>query len=344
MRLLVTGGAGFIGSHLVEALAAEGHQVAVVDNLSTGSLDNLIGLAEAGRYPAVYQTDIAHPRLAEVFDDFRPEAVFHLAAQVDVRVSVDQPGVDARTNILGSVNVLENCARTGVRKVIFASSGGAVYGDPRALPVAEDHPCVPMSPYGLSKYAVEHYLRIFAETKGLDYAAMRLANVYGPRQEGGEQNGVVTIFTRAMLSGRRCHIFGDGEQLRDYVYVSDVVDAFLAGLDPRARGTYNVGTGVGTSVNQVFAELAKATGYAAPPVYTDPRPGEVRHIYLSAARLQRELGWSPKVDFAAGVRRTVEFYSAKVEAAKRKVEAARRAEAAKQAAAAKRAPADRDAR
>ena len=338
MRTLVTGGAGFIGSHLVEAISAEGHQVAVVDNLSTGSLDNLAGLAAALRYPAIYQTDVAHQRLAEVFDDFKPEAVFHLAAQVDVRVSVDQPGVDARTNILGSVNVLENCARTGVRKIIFASSGGAVYGDPRALPVTEDHLCVPMSPYGLTKYAVEHYLRIFAETKGLDYAAMRLANVYGPRQEGGEQNGVVTIFTRAMLSGRPCRIFGDGEQLRDYVYVSDVVAAFVAGLDPRARGAYNVGTGVGTSVNQVFAELARATGYSTPAVYTDPRPGEVRHIYLSAARIQRELGWRPKVDFAAGVRRTVEFYSA------RRADAARQVQAAKQAAAAKQATAGKEPR
>ncbi len=333
MRCLVTGGSGFIGSHLVEALAAAGHQVGVVDNLSTGSLDNLAGLAAGGRYPAVYQTDIAHPRLAEVFDDFRPEAVFHLAAQVDVRVSVDQPGVDAKTNILGSVNVLENSARTGVGKVVFASSGGAVYGEPRHLPVTEDHPRAPMSPYGLTKYAVEHYLRIFAETKGLKYAAMRLANIYGPRQEGGEQNGVVTIFTRAMLSGRQCRIFGDGEQLRDYVYVSDIVAAFVAGLDPRARGAYNVGTGVGTSVNQVFAELARATGYAAPAVYTDPRAGEVRDIYLSAGRIERELGWRPAVSFAEGVRRTVDFYSAKLSEAARQAAAGKQAAAAKQAAA-----------
>jgi UDP-glucose 4-epimerase len=311
LRCLVTGGSGFIGSHLTEALPELGHTVAVVDNLSTGSLDNLADLQARNLYPAVYQIDVAHPRLSEVFDDFRPEAVFHLAAQVDVRVSVEQPMVDAKTNILGSINVLENCVRTGVAKVIFASSGGAVYGEPEYLPVSEDH-CRPASPYGLAKYAVEHYLRIFAETKGLSYAVMRLANVYGPRQEGGEQNGVVTIFTRAMLAGKPVHVFGDGEQLRDYVYVSDVVQAFLTGLEPGAVGVYNIGTGLGTSVNQVHRLLCRATGCAAAPVHTDPRPGEVRDIYLSSAKINNELGWTSEVTFPEGVRRTVEYYRAKL--------------------------------
>lgn len=322
MRCLVTGGVGFIGSHLTEALSELGHKVAVVDNLSTGSLGNLADLQVRDLYPAVYRADVTHPRLSEIFDDFWPEAVFHLAAQVDVRVSVEQPMVDAKTNILGSVNVLENCIRTGVSKVVFASSGGAVYGEPESLPVAEDHPCRPTSPYGLAKYAVEHYLRIFAETKGLSYAAMRLANVYGPRQEGGEQNGVVTIFTRSMLAGRPVHIFGDGDQLRDYIYVGDVVNAFLMGLEPGAGGAYNIGTGLGTSVNQVYRELAKATGYGSPPVHTDPRPGEVRDIYLSSGKIETELGWKPRVDFREGVRKTVEYYRAKATAASSAEEAA----------------------
>ncbi|MEW5761885.1 MAG: NAD-dependent epimerase/dehydratase family protein [Bacillota bacterium] len=309
MRILVTGGAGFIGSHVVDALLAAGHEVTVVDNLSAGKRENL---NPAARF---YHMDICAPELAEVFRAGKFDVVNHHAAQIDVRRSVAAPGEDARVNIQGLLNVLENCLRYGVRGVIFASSGGVVYGEPQELPVAEDYPKGPLSPYGVSKLTSEYYLYCFARVRGLPYVALRYANVYGPRQDPAGEAGVVAIFGHRMLAGETPVIYGDGEQLRDYVYVGDVVRANLlalekidrdgepASLDDRA---YNIGTGRGTSVNELFRLLAGITGYAGKPAYAPERPGELKRIFLDAAKARRELGWAPQVSLPEGLARTLE--------------------------------------
>jgi UDP-glucose 4-epimerase len=304
VRILVTGGAGFIGSNIVDAYVGLGHEVAVVDNLSSGSRANVNASA------AFHELDILDPRLDEAFAAHRPEVVNHHAAQIDVRKSLANPVHDIEVNVIGTVRLLERCAAHGVKRVIFASTGGAIYGEPEYLPADETHPVKPLSPYGLDKFAAEHYLRIFREQGGPQVAILRYANVYGPRQDPHGEAGVVAIFAHAMLTGEAPGIFGDGKQTRDFVYVGDVVRANVVALDADLPGPVNIGTGRATSVNDIYAGLAKAVGFDRPARHEQERPGEVRDIYLDCGMAARFLGWRAQVMLEEGLSRTVEFFRA----------------------------------
>ena len=307
MRALVTGGAGFIGSTLVDRLLADGHQVVVVDDFSSGSEDNLVGARAAGA--GVHAVDIRDEAVSALVADEAPEVVFHLAAQADVRVSVARPAYDASINVIGLLNVLEGARLAGSRKVVFASSGGTIYGepDPAVLPVAESNPEVPIAPYGVAKKVGTDYLRAYRAVHGLDWTSLALANVYGPRQDPHGEAGVVAIFAGLLLVGKRCTVYGTGEQTRDYVYVDDVVDAFARAADAGSENLYNIGTGQETTVNELYDAMAAAAGFAEPAVHADARPGELDRSCLSAAKARRELGWSPKVPLAEGVRATIDW-------------------------------------
>src|SRR5262245_11787140 len=300
MRILVTGGAGFIGSNVVDGFVADGHEVAVLDDLSTGRREFVHAKA---RFFEADLTDSA--ALDACVGEFRPEVVDHHAAQIDVRRSVEDPQRDARINVLGAITLLESCRRHAVRKVIYASTGGAIYGEGRILPATEDHPVHPESPYGASKYAVEHYLYIWKLLHGVDFTVLRYPNVYGPRQNPHGEAGVNAIFIGLMLEGKRPRIFGTGDQLRDYVYVGDIVEANVLALSKGSGETVNIGSGVGTSVKQIFAELKSILGFEGEPIYDAPRPGEIQCIYLDAARAREVLGWRPRVGFREGLERTV---------------------------------------
>jgi len=302
MRILVTGGAGFIGSHVVDAYIALGHEVAVVDNLTTGSMDNLNPSA------AFFEADIVTGALDDVFNEFKPEIVSHHAAQVNVRNSVDDPVFDARVNVLGSINVFRNAAACLCRKVIYASSGGAVYGEPLALPADENTPVKPLCPYGASKYAAEKYLEAFGQLNNLPYTILRYANVYGPRQDPHGEAGVVAIFSELMLEGKQPSIFGDGSKTRDYVYVGDVAEANVLALEKGAGAAYNIGTGAQTSDDDIFFAVRDALGVDIKPKHTDFRPGEVLHIALNAERAARDLSWQPRFALAEGMAETVAHY------------------------------------
>jgi len=302
VKVLVTGGAGFIGSHFVDALIAQGYEVAIIDDLSTGKRQNL---NLAARF---YHLDIGDPALAGVFESERPDVVAHYAARASVRLSVEEPGRDAEVNILGSLNLIEGCRRFGVKKIVYISSGGAVYGEPLHLPCAEAHPINPICPYGVSKHAFEHYLYLYRQVYGLNYTVLRYANIYGPRQDPCGEAGVVAIFTIQMLEGRPVTINGSGEQQRDFVYVDDAVRCNLAALERGDGQTYNVGCGQGATVNQIFARLKALTGYEGEPHFGPPRPGETFIIYLDATKARRELGWEPRVGLEKGLSRTVDYF------------------------------------
>ncbi len=302
MKILVTGGAGFIGSHIVDRFVQEGYEVAVVDNLSTGKRRHV------NRAAKFYRTDIRSWWLERVFRRERPVIVCHQAAQMDVRRSVQAPMFDAETNILGTLNVLRHAIKYGVRKVLFASSGGAVYGEPEKLPVAEDHPVRPASPYGISKAVGDEYLRYFRDADGLEFVSLRYANVYGPRQDPYGEAGVVGIFTQKMLLGEQPIINGNGRQTRDFVYVDDVVEANVAALNKAAHGIYNVGTGKETSVNELFSLLAGLINPAIREVHGPAKKGEQQRIALDSSKFHRELDWEPKVSLKDGLARTVEYY------------------------------------
>ncbi len=266
MRTLVTGGAGFIGSTLVDRLLAAGHAVDVVDSLWTGNLSNLDQAnATAGDRLDFHHLDIRDPAIVELIAERKPELIFHLAAQADVRVSVARPVFDAEVNVLGSLQVLEGARRAGTRKVVVASSGGTIFGEPRPedLPVRETHPQHPVSPYGVAKKVVDDYLYAYQRLFDLDFTALALANVYGPRQDPNGEAGVVAIFAGKLLSGDRCVIFGDGKQTRDFVYVDDVVDAFVRSIDAGSGMLCNIGTGLETSVNELYETMAAAAGVTA---------------------------------------------------------------------------------
>jgi UDP-glucose 4-epimerase len=302
MRILVTGGAGFIGSHVVDAFVEAGHHVIVVDDLSTGKRENLNPQA------VFYQADIRDEgALAAIFARERPEAVCHQAALANVRESMVQPVRYASVNVLGSLVLLELCRQHGVRKFIYASTGGAVYGEPQSLPVSEEHPVNPLDPYGASKHHVEHYLYLYRHNYGLRYTVLRYANVYGPRQDPYGEAGVVAIFTHKMLAGETPTINGTGEQARDFVYVGDVARANLLALTG-ADGIFNIGTGVGTTVNQVYEGLRAATGYQGPVHYGPPKAGEVYRIYLDVRKAATELGWTPRVSLSEGFHLTVDSF------------------------------------
>ncbi|MCU0270681.1 MAG: GDP-mannose 4,6-dehydratase [Acidimicrobiales bacterium] len=311
MRALVTGGAGFIGSTLVDRLLAEGDEVHVVDSLWTGSRANLAPARTAhGDRLTFHHLDVRDPELVGLVERVAPEVVFHLAAQADVRVSVARPLFDAEVNVLGSLQVMEGSRRAGTRKVVVASSGGTIYGEPaaEALPVREDHPQHPVSPYGVAKKVVDDYLHCYRVLHGLDFCALALANVYGPRQDPFGEAGVVAIFAGRLLAGEACTIFGDGEQTRDFVYVDDVVDAFVRAASLGEGVLCNIGTGVETSVNALYAAMAAAAGVGATATYAPPRVGELARSALDPTRAGAVLGWIPQVGLEDGCRRVLDWF------------------------------------
>jgi len=303
VKILVTGGAGFIGSHVVDTFIANGYQVVIVDDLSTGRASNLNPAA------TFYKLDIRSPQLAEIFEKERPDVVDHHAAQMDVRRSVVDPLFDADVNIRGSINVIE-CARNfGVKRLVYISTGGAVYGEPEYLPCDENHPIKPICPYGASKHTVEHYLFMYEVMYGLKYTVIRYPNVYGPRQDPRGEAGVVAIFTGLMLTDKQANINGDGAQERDFVYVGDCARAnLLAVTNTNGSGIYNLGTGQGTTVNEIFDSLKSITGYSLSAIHQPPKLGETRRIFLDASKAFRELGWAPTVKIEDGLRSTVEYF------------------------------------
>lgn len=312
MRVLVTGGAGFIGSNLVDRLLAEGHSVDVIDDLSSGRLANLAD-ARAGvdHELSFHQIDICDPAVVDLIERRSPEVICHLAAQIDVRISVSDPVLDARINILGTLNVLEGARRGGASKVVFASSGGTIYGavDGSDLPVTESHPQVPLSPYGVSKKAAVDYMGAYRELHALEYTALALANVYGPRQDPHGEAGVVAIFAGRLLKGEQCRIFGDGAQTRDYVFVDDVVDAFVRATTRGSGLTCNIGTGVETSVNGLYSTMAANAGVQTDPEYAPARAGELERSALDAGRARIHLGWEPFTDLTGGTAEVLDWFS-----------------------------------
>jgi len=308
MRILVTGGAGFIGSHTVDALVAIGsHEVSVVDNLSAGKRDQI---NPGTRF---HQADIRDAaEVGRIIGEARPEVIVHFAAQMDVRRSVADPAFDAQVNLVGFLNLMEAARQHGLRRVVFSSTGGAIYGEQDTFPADESHPCRPVSPYGVAKFSTESYLFFYKAQYGIDYAAMRYANVYGPRQDPHGEAGVVAIFCGRLLEDKPVTIFGDGKQTRDYVYVGDVVRANVAAVTASATGPINVGTGIETDVNQLYRALAAAAGSDRPPTYAPARLGEQSRSVIAAMRARRELGWSPQVTIEEGLRRTYDFFKERV--------------------------------
>jgi UDP-glucose 4-epimerase len=301
-NVLVTGGAGFIGSNTVDLLVGEGYSVSVVDNLSTGRKGNLNPKAR------FHKADITSPRLEGIIKKEKPEQVMHFAAQIDVRKSVAEPAYDAGINILGSINLLESCRRNKVEKIVYASSGGAVYGEPQYKPCDEKHPIKPLCPYGASKYAVEKYVELYNSNFGLDFNILRYGNVFGPRQDPLGEAGVIAIFSGLLSAGRQPVIFGDGKQTRDFCFVGDIAQANLAGLKRSGKSrVYNIGSGVETSVNDVTELLIEEMGVDLKPKHGPEVKGEVRHIYLDVSLAERELGWKPKTSLSEGVKSTVEW-------------------------------------
>ena len=303
---LVTGGAGFIGSHLVDALLARGDTVAVIDDMSSGKAGYLRPAAD------LFEMGIGDSAVGDVMKAVRPDVVFHVAAQISVSVSAREPKLDAETNILGTLNVLDAMVSAGASKMVFVSTGGAMYGEPGTLPAPESAGARPASPYGASKLAAENYLPIYKSLHGIDYSTIRPANVYGPRQDPHGEAGVVAIFARAMLAGEPIKIFGDGTDERDYVYVADIVDALVRASNSPGTGPYNVGSGVGTSVNEIASTLAGLTGYIREPKPFPPRPGDLRRISLDASLAKKELGWSPTTSLNDGLRQTVQWFRSQV--------------------------------
>jgi UDP-glucose 4-epimerase len=311
VNTVVTGGAGFIGSTLVDRLLAEGHHVDVVDDLSTGTLANLADArASADHHLIFHQLDIRSPDLGELMTRRRPEVVFHLAAQADVRVSVARPVHDAEINVIGSLNVIEGARRAGARKVVFASSGGTIYGDPdpSLLPIKESCPQRPSSPYGVAKKVVGDYLYAYRELHNLEYTALALANVYGPRQDPYGEAGVVAIFAGRLLAGEPCTIFGDGEQTRDFVYVDDVVDAFARAAELGSGLVVNIGTGKETSVNHLYRTMADAVGVDTPAIKAPARAGELQRSALDPGRAGIHLGWKPWTTLPAGTAAVLDYF------------------------------------
>ncbi len=314
MRTMVTGGAGFIGSTLVDRLLAEGHQVDVVDDLSSGSLGNLADArATAGGALTIHQLDIRLPELVDLVVRRQSEVVFHLAAQADVRVSVARPVFDADVNILGSLNVLEGARRAGAARVVFAASGGTLYGEPAPadLPVREAHPHRPLSPYGVAKKSVIDYLVAYRELHELEFSALALANVYGPRQDPHGEAGVVAIFAQHLVDRSPVTIFGSGDQTRDFVYVDDVVDAFVRAATRGGGLVCNVGTGDETSVNDLYRVMATGAGVDVEPVHAPARSGELLRSSLDNGRANIQLGWSPWTTLADGTQAVVDFVRAR---------------------------------
>ncbi|MCK4520279.1 GDP-mannose 4,6-dehydratase [Candidatus Parcubacteria bacterium] len=313
MKILVTGGAGFIGSHLVDRLVKERHKVIVIDNLSTGSKKNLNPKAK------FYKLDIRNPKVSDVFKKEKPEAVFHLAAQIDLRKSVENPVEDAKINILGSLNILQNFIRINqlnprksVSKFIFTSTGGAIYGDADIIPTPETYPEMPLSPYGVEKLVFDKYLNYYYKVFGLPYVSLRLSNVYGPRQNSKGEAGVIAIFCDKMLGNKQPIINGSGKQTRDYVYVDDVVEAGILAFKKKKIGIFNIGTAQETDVNTIFRKIRKLINSDCKEIHVPEKPGEQKTSCLDCSKAKKELGWQPRYDLDKGLKETVEWFKNKL--------------------------------
>jgi UDP-glucose 4-epimerase len=305
MNSLVTGGAGFIGSNLVDGLLARGDTVTVIDDLSTGKRHNLENAEQ--KSARLVHVDIRDAdAVSQAIGEAKPDAIFHLAAQIDVRKSVADPAFDARTNVEGTVNVLSSAQAHGVTRIVNTSTGGAIYGEGRQIPAPESHPVAPEAPYGLSKFCAEQYCEIFTRLHGLSTVSLRYGNVYGPRQDPLGEAGVIAIFCGKLLEGGTPKIFGDGKQTRDYVFVGDVVDANLRASNAETTGAINIGRGVQTSVVDIVEALARHSDNGFAPEHAPERPGEVQHIALDPSRAREELGWEAKVDLDEGLEKTLD--------------------------------------
>ncbi len=302
MKILVTGGAGFIGSHIVDGFLHNGHEVVVVDNLTTGRFENINPKAK------FYLMDIRSQELGKMFEQEKIDIVCHQAAQMDIRKSVADPVYDADVNISGTLNILQNAIRCGVKKILFASTGGAVYGEPEVFPCDEEHPLRPISPYGVTKLTVEKYLYFYGLEYGLNYVILRYANVYGPRQNPSGEAGVVAIFTSKLIAGEQPVINGDGQQTRDYVYVGDVVQANLKSLMLENNDTFNIGTGIETDVNQIFSLLNHLTGANVRKRHGPPKKGEQRRSVIDYGKAESVIGWKPQIGLENGLQQTVHHF------------------------------------
>jgi len=305
MKILITGGAGFIGSNIVDECIKRGYDVVVIDNLSSGKKENINKKAK------FYNIDITdYNKLNEIFKKEKPQVVNHHAAQIDVRKSVAAPQYDAKINIIGSLHLLELCVKYNVEKFIFASSGGTIYGECKGRPAPKENSLYsPQSPYGCAKLSVEYYMNYYNKVYGLKTISLRYANVYGPRQDPYGEAGVVSIFINRMLNNEDVIIYGDGEQMRDFVFVSDVVEVNIKCISENLNfGIYNVGTQKATSVNKLFNIISKILGYKKPPIYQPPRKGELIKSYLCIDKIRRELGWYPKISLQEGIKKTIEYF------------------------------------
>jgi UDP-glucose 4-epimerase len=302
MKYLITGGAGFIGSHLTDKLIKKGNEVVIIDNLSTGKKENINPKAK------FYQADIQDQKIFQIFEKEKPEAVFHYAAQIDVRKSAENPMESAKINILGSLNILENCRNYGVKKIVFASSGGAMYGDSKIIPTPEDCPERPVSPYGIEKLVFERYLDFYKKEYGLDYLALRFANVYGPRQNSKGEAGVVAIFFDKIISGGQPVINGLGRQTRDFVFVDDVIRANILAIEKNKSGIFNIGTAKETDVNDIFKKIKTALNSKTKETHGPAKAGEQERSCLDFKKAKKTLGWEPEYNLNKGLEKTKEWF------------------------------------
>lgn len=304
-KILVTGGAGFIGSHIVDRLIKEGHKVVVIDNLSTGKKENLNKKAN------FYKIDIQNQKISQIFKKEKSEIVFHYAAQIDVRKSVKNPIENAKINILGSLNLLENCKRYKIKKFIFASTGGAIYGETNVIPTPETYSEYPLSPYGIEKLTIDKYLNYYYRVFGLPFISLRLANVYGPRQNSKGEAGVIAIFCDKMLSGKQPIINGDGKQTRDFIFVEDVVEANILALKKNKVGIFNICTGKETDINTIFRKLKKLTRSSCREIHGVAKHGEQKISCLDYSKVKKELGWQSRYSLEEGLEKTIKWFKAK---------------------------------
>jgi UDP-glucose 4-epimerase len=300
MRILVTGGAGFIGSNLVDQLVQKGHEVIVVDNLSTGKIENIHPRAK------LYEMDIQNSKLHDIIYSEQVEIIYHLAAQISVQHSFDDPVVDAQINILGTVNLLEACRNTTVKKIIFSSSA-AIYGEPKYLGIDEKHSTIPVSFYGLSKLVCEQYVQLFSKSYGLNYTILRYANVYGIKQDNKGEGGVISIFLQNLLNQQECTIFGDGEASRDYVYVEDIVSANLHSMEKGDKEIINIGTGIPVTLKDLYKVMSMLLNIQEQPVYKSERPGDIKQSYYITTKCQQIFQWAPQHSLEEGLRKTIEY-------------------------------------
>ena len=300
--ILITGGAGFIGSHLADKLIKQGYKVVVIDNLSTGRKENLNSEAK------FYKIDIQSLKVAQIFQKEKPDIIFHLAAQIDVRKSVKNPTEDAKINILGTLNLLENCKKFGIKKFIFASTGGAIYGEANIIPTPETYSELPLSPYGIAKLTIEKYLNYYHRVFDLPFVALRYGNVYGPRQNSKGEAGVIAIFCDKMLKKKQLIINGNGRQTRDYVFIDDVVKANILALKKNKNGIFNIGTAKETDVNTIFRELKKLTGLKCKKAHSLQKSGEQKQSCLDFSKAKKELNWQPKYSLDEGLKQTLNFF------------------------------------